>query len=231
MKKILTIIIVLLSVFLIYLGFKDKEIYYFSMGDSLANGINSYNAKDYGYADYVKDSLEIKKYESFTNNNKRSIDFVKDIEDNIKINGKNIQNILIKANIITLSVGMNDLFSNVTFNNDFSVNDLYMKFEEVMVDLENLFKLLRTYSKEDIIYIGIYNCLKENGLDEFFIYANEQLKKLCDNYKITYLDIYNEFNDSTYFDNPNSYFPNKAGYKLISSKIIDIIVEKNNKNA
>lgn len=231
MKKILTIIIVLLSVFLIYLGFKDKEIYYFSMGDSLANGINSYNAKDYGYADYVKDSLEVKKYVSFTNNNKRSIDFVKDIEDNIKINGKNIQNILIKADIITLSVGMNDLFSNVTFNNDFSVNDLYMKFEEVMVDLENLFKLLRTYSKEDIIYIGIYNCLKENSLDEFFIYANEQLKKLCDNYKITYLDIYNEFNDSTYFDNPNSYFPNKAGYKLISSKIIDIIVEKNNKNA
>ena len=231
MKKILTIIIVLLAVFLIYLGFKDKEIYYFSMGDSLANGINSYNAKDYGYADYVKDSLEIKKYESFTNNNKRSIDFVKDIEDNIKINGKNIQNILIKADIITLSVGMNDLFSNVTFNNDFSVNDLYMKLEEVMVDLENLFKLLRTYSKEDIIYIGIYNCLKENSLDEFFIYANEQLKKLCDNYKITYLDIYNEFNDSTYFDNPNSYFPNKAGYKLISSKIIDIIVEKNNKNA
>lgn len=231
MKKILTIIIVLLAVFLIYLGFKDKEIYYFSMGDSLANGINSYNAKDYGYADYIKDRLEIKKYESFTNNNKRSIDFVKDIEDNIKINGKNIQNILIKADIITLSVGMNDLFSNVTFNNDFSVNDLYMKFEEVMVDLENLFKLLRTYSKEDIIYIGIYNCLKENSLDEFFIYANEQLKKLCDNYKITYLDIYNEFNDSTYFDNPNSYFPNKAGYKLISSKIIDIIVEKNNKNA
>ena len=231
MKKILTIIIVLLAVFLIYLGFKDKEIYYFSMGDSLANGINSYNAKDYGYADYVKDSLEIKKYESFTNNNKRSIDFVKDIEDNIKINGKNIQNILIKADIITLSVGMNDLFSNVTFNNDFSVNDLYMKLEEVMVDLENLFKLLRTYSKEDIIYIGIYNCLKENSLDEFFIYANEQLKKLCDNYKITYLDIYNEFNDSTYFDNPNSYFPNKAGYKLISSKIIDIIVKKNNKNA
>ena len=226
MKKILTIIIVLLAVFLIYLGFKDKEIYYFSMGDSLANGINSYNAKDYGYADYVKDSLEIKKYESFTNNNKRSIDFVKDIEDNIKINGKNIQNILIKTDIITLSVGMNDLFSNVTFNNDFSANDLYMKFEEVMVDLENLFKLLRTYSKEDIIYIGIYNCLKENSLDEFFIYANEQLKKLCDNYKITYLDIYNEFNDSTYFDNPNSYFPNKAGYKLISSKIIDIIVEK-----
>lgn len=231
MKKILTIIIVLLSVFLIYLGFKDKEICYFSMGDSLANGINSYNAKDYGYSDYIKDKLNVKKYVSFTNNNKRSIDFIKDIEDNVKIDDKTIQNALIKADIITLSVGMNDLFSNINFNNDFSVNDLYTKFEEVTVDLENLFKLLRTYSKEDIIYIGIYNCLKENSLDEFFIYANEQLKKLCDNYKITYLDIYNDFNNTSYFDNPNSYFPNKDGYELISNKIIDTIIEKNNKNA
>ena len=231
MKKILTIIIVLLSVFLIYLGFKDKEIYYFSMGDSLANGINSYNAKDYGYSDYIKDKLNVKKYVSFTNNNKRSIDFIKDIEDNVKIDDKTIQNALIKADIITLSVGMNDLFSNINFNNDFSVNDLYTKFEEVVVDLEKLFKLLRIYSKEDIIYIGIYNCLKEDSLDEFFIYANEQLKKLCDNYKITYLDIYNDFNNTSYFDNPNSYFPNKDGYELISNKIIDTIIEKNNKNA
>ena len=231
MKKILTIIIVLLSVFLIYLGFKDKEIYYFSMGDSLANGINSYNAKDYGYSDYIKDKLNVKKYVSFTNNNKRSIDFIKDIEDNVKIDDKTIQNALIKADIITLSVGMNDLFSNINFNNDFSVNDLYTKFEEVVVDLEKLFKLLRIYSKEDIIYIGIYNCLKEDSLEEFFIYANEQLKKLCDNYKITYLDIYNDFNNTSYFDNPNSYFPNKDGYELISNKIIDTIIEKNNKNA
>ena len=231
MKKILTIIIVLLSVFLIYLGFKDKEIYYFSMGDSLANGINSYNAKDYGYSDYIKDKLNVKKYVSFTNNNKRSIDFIKDIEDNVKIDDKTIQNALIKADIITLSVGMNDLFSNINFNNDFSVNDLYTKFKEVVGDLEKLFKLLRTYSKEDIIYIGIYNCLKEDSLDEFFIYANEQLKKLCDNYKITYLDIYNDFNNTSYFDNPNSYFPNKDGYELISNKIIDTIIEKNNKNA
>ena len=231
MKKILTLIIDLLAVFLIYLGFKDKDIYYFSMGDSLANGVNCYNAKDHGYADYIKDSLNTKKYVSFTNNNKRSIDFIKDIEDNVKINDKNIQNILIKADFITLSVGMNDLFSNITFNNDFSVNDLYTKFEEVVVDLEKLFKLLRTYSKEDIIYIGIYNCLKESELEEFFIYVNEQLKKLCDNYKITYLDIYTDFNDETYFDNPNSYFPNKNGYKFISNKIIDIINEKNSKNA
>lgn len=223
MKKILTIIIVLLAVFLIYLGFKDKEIYYFSMGDSLANGINSYNAKDYGYADYVKDSLEIKKYESFTNNNKRSIDFVKDIEDNIKINGKNIQNILIKADIITLSVGMNDLFSNVTFNNDFSVNDLYTKLDEVALDLDKLFKLLRNYSKEKIIFIGFYNYLKEEKLDDFFDYANEKISDLASSYDITYLNIYDDLNDYKYFNSINDTFPNKMGYEMIAKKIIDIL--------
>ena len=105
MKKILTIIIVLLSVFLIYLGFKDKDIYYFSMGDSLANGVNSYNAKDYGYADYIKEGLNIKKYVSHTSNNKRSIDFVKDIEDNIKINDKTIEMEIADGVVIEVSKG------------------------------------------------------------------------------------------------------------------------------
>ena len=58
MKKILTIIIIALAVLLIYLGFKDKDIYYLSLGDSLANGVNGIGFKDYGYADYVKDYLD-----------------------------------------------------------------------------------------------------------------------------------------------------------------------------
>ena len=112
MKKLLTIIIVVLAVFLIYLGFKDENVYYLSIGDYLANGINPYGTKDYGYSDYVKDYLnENKKLEvfvSYVSNNKRTIDIIKDIEDNVKIevNGKKktLQNALIKADIITISI-------------------------------------------------------------------------------------------------------------------------------
>ena len=60
MKKILTIIIIVLAVFLIYLGFRDDDTYYLSIGDYLATGINSYGIKDYGYNDYIVDYLEQK---------------------------------------------------------------------------------------------------------------------------------------------------------------------------
>ena len=233
MKKILTIIIIALAVLLIYLGFKDKDIYYLSIGDSLANGVNSLGVKDYGYADYVKDYLDnndlLDNYATLTSNNKRSIDLIKDIEENVKITvgnkEKTIQNALIKADI-TISIGMNDLFSNITFNNDFSINDLYNKLDEVAIDLEKLFKLLRDYSKEEIIFVGFYNCLKDEELEEFFNYANDRISKLANSYNIDYLNIYEEFNNSSYFDSMIDSFPNKKGYQAISSKIIAILEEK-----
>lgn len=235
MKKILTVIIVLLAVFLIYLGFKDKDIYYLSLGDSLANGVNKYGNKDYGYSDYIKDYLDnnkkLKNYVNLAENNKRTIDIIKDITDNVKImvdnKEKTMQNALIKADIITISIGTNDLFSNITFNNDFGIQDLYKKFEQVTSDLENLFKLLRQYSKEDIIFIGFYNYLNEDSLNDFFLYANDVIKKLTTNYNIIYLDIYEEFKEEKYFDDYNSTFPNKQGYEAIFNKIISLIKEKN----
>ena len=234
MKKILTIIIIALAVLLIYLGFKDKDIYYLSIGDSLANGVNSLGVKDYGYADYVKDYLDnndlLDNYVTLTSNNKRSIDLIKDIEENVKITvgnkEKTIQNALIKADIITISIGINDLFSNITFNNDFSTNDLYNKLDEVAIDLEKLFKLLRDYSKEEIIFVGFYNCLKDEELEEFFYYANDRISKLANSYNIDYLNIYEEFNNSSYFDSVIDSFPNKKGYQAISSKIMAILEEK-----
>ena len=235
MKKILTLIIIALAVLLIYLGFMDKDINYLSLGDSLANGISGISVKDYGYTDYVKDYLNNKElldnYTYFIDNDNRSIDIIKSIEDNIKIDNKTMQNALIKADIITISIGMNDLFSNITFNHDFSINDLYNKFDEFSNDLNKLFKLLRDYSKEEIIFIGFYNCLKDEDLNEFFMYINEQTKKICNNYNIDYLDLYNEFNDNKYFNSIIDSFPNKIGYELIADKIIAILEEKVIKNS
>lgn len=233
MKKILSIIIVVLAVFLIYLGFKDEEIYYLSLGDYLSNGINPYGTKDYGYSDYVKDYIEendkLEIYVNYSGKNTRTIDLIKDIEDNVKIDvmgkSKTIQNTLIKADLLTISIGMNDLLDNVKFNNDFSVNDLYNKFEEVMVDYEKLFEILRAYCKEEIILIGLYNSLGNDSLNEFFDYANKKLSSLAGSYNINYINIYDEFNDNEYFDN-SKIFPNKLGYEVIFNKMVDIIDEK-----
>lgn len=227
MKKILTILVVALSVFLIYLGFKDEKIYYLSMGDYLAMGINPYGIKDYGYSDYLenylndKDVLEV--YVNYSSTNKRIIDLINDIEDNVKIKvdnkSKTIQNALIKSDLITLSIGMNDLLDNVSFNNDFSKNDLYDKLDELLIDYEKLFKLLRVYCKEKIVLVGLYNSLGED-LTDFFNYANVKIANLANKYDIKYIKLSEEFKDIKYFEN-NMLYPNKLGYEIIFNKIMD----------
>lgn len=233
MRKILIAVIIVLSVLLIYLGFKDEEIYYFSIGDYLSNGITPYGNNDYGYSDYIKDYIsdndKLETYVNYSKKNLRTIDLIKDIEDNVKIEvdskSKTIQNGLIKADLVTLSIGMNDLLDNVKFDNDFSINDLYDKLEEVLVDYEKLFEILREYCKEEIVLIGLYNSLGNESLNEFFEYANQKLYNLSSSYDIKYVNIYDDFKNSEYFDNSRIY-PNKLGYELISNKIINLLNQK-----
>lgn len=229
-KKILTIIIVVLAVFLIYLGFKDNDVYYLSLGDSLAYGVTPYGGKDYGYAEYIKDYLnEGKRLEVFVdglvNPNKRAIDIIKDIKENkeIMVNGKKktFQNALIKADLVTLSIGINDFIKDLDIDYDFSINDLYNRFDQAIIDMEEMFKLLRDYCKEQIIMIGYYDPTSSDGLKEYFDYVNSKMATLASNYKIDYVNIYEIFENDVYFDNPKSFFPNKSGYEAIARKIIE----------
>lgn len=235
MKKILILIIVVLSVFLIYLGFKDKKIYYLSLGDSLSLGKNPYNLLDYGYSDYVKDYLEEKELletyvDGLNREDKRIIDIINDIKDNKKIlvdnKEKNLQHVLIKSDLITLSIGTNDLLSNVKINYEFNISDLYNKFEQLLVDYEELFKLLRDYCKEKIILIGLYNNTNNKNLEELFNYINVKLKYLSNKYNIQFINISDEFKNAKYFPNINNLYPNKEGYMFIGKEITNLIENK-----
>ena len=57
MKKILFLLIIIISLFLIYKN-NDKTVDYLDLGDSLSLGINSYGNKTYGYNDYLKNYLD-----------------------------------------------------------------------------------------------------------------------------------------------------------------------------
>lgn len=232
MKKILTLIIVVLSVFLIYLGFKDKKIYYLSLGDSLSLGKNPYNILDYGYSDYIKDYLNDKELletyvDSLNREDKRIIDIINDIENNKKIlvdnKEKTLQHVLIKSDLITLSIGTNDLLSNVKINYEFSTSDLYKKFDELLVDYDELFKLLREYCKEEIVVIGLYNNINDENLDEFFNYTNIKLKELSNRYDIKFIKVSDEFKNKKYFPNSNNLYPTKEGYIYIGKEIVKLI--------
>ena len=158
-------------IFLIYYLNLDQKVYVLSIGDHFI--VESDYHKDID--NYLGKKLE--KSVIYSNNGDyRIIDLINDIKDNKKFTYKNnqytINNTLIKADIIFISIGMNDLRYNKNNNN-------YDYVDEVISDLDILLKLIRKYSKEKIYIFNYYNF--DN---DFNNYINERLKKIADRYNI-----------------------------------------------
>jgi len=232
MKKIIVIVVILLSIFFIYLNTIDKKVYYLALGDSIAAGVNASGTDNYGYSDYIKTYLEnrdlLETYiNEFAVSGYRSIDLKRDIEDNKKltINDKNItlKNALIKADIVTLSIGANDFFYYLNAN----YNDVYDHINDSLNDVENLFKLVREYCKEDIIVVGYYTPFesheKIDTMDEIIKFANKKLEELCNEYDMHFVDVFELFKENPYLPNPNDIHPSVEGYEAISKEIIKVI--------
>lgn len=234
-KYLLILGVISLTVFLIYLSTLDKKIYYLSLGDSLAVGLDDQN-KTYGYSDYLADYLKDKNLlETYLNEysdvDYRTTDIIKDIEDNKKVvindKTKTIKNALVKADIVTLSIGTNDLISKINYINNY--DKMYDYADEMFKDLNKLLKLIRQYCKEDIFLIGLYNPYNrdDDKLIEIFNYINEKTKELCDKYDIIYIDTYNLFlSNSNYVPSINNIQPTGEGYKAIFKELLDEINKK-----
>ena len=232
MKKILVLGIVLLGIFLIYLSTLDKKVYFLSLGDEISQGINLYNKKDYNYNDYVKEYLENKKVletyiNLYFNDNMRTIDLIDYIEENkeIVVEGKKktIKNALIKADLVTLSIGSNDVVSKLLLKNNYTKEELYNYLDEYLKDIENLFKLMRQYCKEDIVFIGYYNIFNDDTYNEYFKYLNKKVKKISNNYEINFVDIMDDIKNDKI---NNNFYPTKDGHINIGKKIVDIVDDK-----
>ena len=211
MKKILFTFTIFLMIFLIYYFNINNNIQYLSMGDYLSYGINNNNIVDNNYSDNIKKYYKnkIDKYINYSSiEDYRVMDLLNDINDNkiVKYNDKEyaIQNLLIKANYITLSIGINDLLNkkNITYE--------YM--DQLINDIDKLFILIRKYNKDRIDYLGFYNIINNETLIE---YANKRLKLICDKNKINYIDITNLKCFIT------DLYPNNEGYNYITNQILN----------
>ena len=243
--RIIVILLLLMLPIVIYVTNIDKKIYYLALGDSLAIGQNPYGKIGYGYSDYVGDYLKNKKVLEFYTkkyavSGYRTTDLIRDINDNKKIIVDNqeitIKNALTNADIVTLSIGANDLFYKLglTNANVFLENPEQVKpyIDEVLIDIEKLIILIKLYCKEDIIMVGYYNPLWQMNIshaektESLFLYANNKMKLLADKYNVYYVDIYELFKENNDFlPNPLDIHPSNSGYKAISDQIITIIEE------
>ena len=183
MKKLIIIFLIFFSIFYIYLLTCDEKIYYLSIS-------NNYNSNDFSniIAKKLKRNnlLEIHVNE-FSNNNNRITDYIDMIDDNkyiIKNNKKiHFKNALIKADIITLSLGTKDFIANY--------GDSTEKVLTIRNNIETLIKKIREYSKEDIYFISIYS---EYVDSKYIDKLNNDIKSICSDNKIKFININNNYN-------------------------------------
>ena len=224
MKKILVLGVIITSIFLIYLTTIDKKVYYVSLGDEISLGMTKEGYYEKSYPIYVKEYLEEKnKLETFIDDYEiqgyRITDLINDINNNKEVEetNKTIKNALIKSDLITLSIGTNDIISKINTEKTLTkidYNRLYKNIDEITQDLDKLLKLIREYCKEDIILIGININTEDEKLNEIINYANEKFKETSKKNKIYYLDIFK--NEITEF----KIYPTKDEYKQLSEQII-----------
>ena len=215
MKKIIFTILVVLITFLIYFFNRSEKTYYLALGDYLSYGINNFNNVNNSYSDNLKEHYKenLDNYVNYsTYDDYRVMDLINDINYNKSIiyddKEYKLQNLLIKANIITISIGMNDLIykSKIEYN-------LYEYTDELINDIESLLILIRKYNKDEIYFLSFYNVINNQSLVQ---YANKRLEIICSKNKIKFVDISllnNYIIKGTY--------PNNDGYTYITNQILN----------
>ena len=225
-RKILFFIIVFAVIYLIYFLYHDKTISYVALGDAYAMGENPYGEVGLGYTDYFIDEIsknkKVKLYtKDFSKKNYYVHELYEDIvsNKNILINDKtlSLKNALREADIITLSIGADDIMSKVSFND---VNKLSNE-KIVKETIDDINKLLNEVLKYNncILIVGYYNFYMNKNDNNVFSLLNNELKNLTNRKSIEYIDTYSLI-DNKYLENPNSFYPNTKAYQLISDEII-----------
>ena len=232
MKKIIVPILIIFWVFIIY-KFNDKNLIdYMVLGDSISLGVNSYGNKTYGYNDYIKTYLEnnnlMHKYNNyFSKNNYKIQELIEDINNNKNIvyNDKtyNIKKELREADLLTISIGMDELVHFLNKDN-IEFNKIKNELEEMVLEMDNLLKKITELSKSKIILVGYYNPNQkyDKNINNIFAYFNLEYSNLAKKYNITYIDIYNIIKESpTVLPNQFDYHITSRGYLKISKYIIE----------
>lgn len=230
-----------LIVYLIYFFTASSKITYLSLGDSLALGENAYGDIQYGYSDYVASYLERSDRlffytKSFAKSGSRIEDMKNAIMKNetIQIEKKQyaLKELLRKADIVTLSIGANDILNGLT-EDGFRLSlleeeDVLQKIDETCVKLKELLQLLKKYVHKEVILVGYYNPYKEENpkVNRLFTYFENGYQKIAEEMDIHYLSTSMLFkNHDDYLPNPFNIHPGSKGYSAIASKIIDYLEE------
>lgn len=218
LKTIIYALIIFIVVFLIYLTTLDKKIYYLNL---------SIDSETYTYDKLIKKDLEEKdKLERYIDGFLSSTDRVTDLTNYINENKKitindheqTIKNALIKADLVTVFIGLNDINYKIGYS---SMNELYDYADSFLTDIYDLLEILREYCKEDIIIMGYYN-IYGSYYDEYFKYINKCVEEYAKELDMKYVSTNDIYDENSSRDN---IMLTNSEHKILYEKVNKIIID------
>ena len=196
-----------------------------ALGDGVSIGMTPYNVAGKSFNDYFKEKLELKNdlasYNYDFSYQYLTINDLNDILDNNNLGKRTktpIKQIIAKANIITIAIGM-DEFAYISPSDDIS-NEMIDKY---IKDIDNLLFKIREFYKKDIILIGLYPT--EKLLKKDAIEINTKLKTICGKYNANFIYILAITLNEKYYLQKDSFYLNYLAHQEIS-KIIYAIYKR-----
>ena len=209
MKKIILILFLFLSCYIIYNLTEEKGLSCLVIGDNIADN------------EYIKNHDLINTYNNtYIDKDYRIIDLINTIKyneekdlDNKKIS---IHRLLKNTDILIISIGMNDLYYKLNTN----YQNIYTYLNDMLNNIEILLNEINKYNYKQVYILGYYNITNNNN--DIFTYINYKLEKLSNKYHYKYIELNNILrNNQNYLKNNQNFELNSQG----SSKISKIIVE------
>lgn len=213
--KLLILILLSLSVYFIYQNTKESSIQILSLGDGLSKGINSYTIVEYSHLNYYEDylkskNIDVKTISNYSNENLTIHELLELVKNN-----NYLKRDLMESHLLFITVGYNDLLYKLSLEEDISIPKLNKIIDEINIEYKELLNEIKKYYKNEIIIVGYP---KSNKDDYYLNIGIRKLNRLLNTN--TFIDTYNLLNDrNKYFSNPNSYYPNRQGYKRIYEEI------------
>ena len=209
MKKIILVLFLFLSCYIIYNLTEDKSISCLVIGDHIADN------------PYIKDNDLIFEYNNqYINKDHRLIDLINIIKYNeeIKENNKNISihRLLKTTDILIISIGMNDIYYKLNDN----TKNIYTYMNDMVNNMEILLDQISNYNYQKVIILGYYNTTNKHN--DLFTYLNYKMKRITSKYEYTYLELNDILkNNPKYLENNNTFTLNNLGYEEISKIIVE----------
>ncbi len=238
LKKLIILSIVLFLCFIIFKYTFDSKLDYLALGDDLSKGKTPFG--NYGksftdfFAQYLQNKNKLKSYNNkFIEGNYRTTDLIKDMQNgkSTVFNNKkiNINQAIVNAEVITLSIGLNDIFYKLNYSNirNNQINTIHSYIDEMFEDIYYVLYKIRKLNDCKIFIIGFYNPLNNINLEQkkhvetIFSHINNKFIETEKIKKVYYVDITEGFNKKNYYLPSNKIvYPSLEGYNYISTRII-----------